>query len=223
MTEEEKINEQEKIDVQELLTEDTVEKDTSTSVPVTTSSDDKEHHIIDVPKTDIHFELDRSKSVTEQAKDLVGLAATSRAVEDEELVENITEKKKDELKTAADTSLKQEQVRSSETEKQLQTANYGIYEGIADLIGLKKPLPNKMLKALMFILIPLLIVYYTIVGFITGVINVTMDCVNAITERFAAFTKSARKVIIFVAMLVLIGVIFLVIKFFLNKYGIIDW
>ena len=85
------MTEEEKIVKQEVSVEDTVEEDTSTSVPVTASNDDKEHHIIDVPKTDIHFELDRSKSVTEQAKDLVGLAATSRAVEDEELVENITE------------------------------------------------------------------------------------------------------------------------------------
>ena len=209
MTEEEKVEETKEEPKQQVVAADDTNKNIG--------------HVIEVPKTDIHFELDKTKSVTEQAKDLVGLAATSNAVRDEGLVENITEKKKEELKTAADTALKTEQVKSSTTEKELQEANYGVYQGIADLIGLKKPLPNKMLKALMLILQPLLIVYYVIIGFITGIINVTMDCINAVTERFATFTKVARKIIIFVAILLLIVIIFLVIKFFLNKYGIINW
>lgn len=189
-----------------------------------TSDEKQDTSVVKIPvNKELHFELDKTKTVTEQAKDLVGLAATSKAVEDETLVEDITKTKKEELKLAAETSRKEEEVKSSKTEKALQDANYGIYSGIADLIGLKKPLPNRMLKVLMFILMPLLVIYYTVFGFITGIINVTMDCVNAVTERFAAFTKPAKKVIIFFAGLVVLAIIFLVIKFFLNKYGIIDW
>lgn len=171
----------------------------------------------------IQIHLDKNKSVKEQAKDIVQLAATQEAVKDEELVKDITELKKDELRESASTSLKEEQVKSAHTEKELQHAKYGVYEGIADYIGLKKALPEKMLHALMYILMPLLIIYYVIVGFVTGIINISMDCLNAITERFAQFTKPGKKVIIFAALVLLIVIIFLVIKFFLNKYGIIDW
>lgn len=145
------------------------------------------------------FEYDATdKSLKEQAKDFVDLAATSKAVEDVALVNKITDYKKEELETGAATSLKEEQVKSSEAEKALQKANYGTYEGIAELIGLKKPLPNKMLCALMYILIPFLVVYYFVVGLITGLVNITMDCINAVVTRFAEFTKPAKKIILFI-------------------------
>lgn len=170
----------------------------------------------------IHIELDKSKSVKEQAKDIVNLAATAKAVEDEHLVDDITNLKKEELKQSAETSLKEEHIKSKESEKKLQEANYGTYEGIAELIGLKKPLPNRMLKCLMFILMPFLILYYTIIGLITGIINITMDCVNAVVLRFAEFTKPAKKIILFLLTVFIVAMIVLTILFFLRKYGIIQ-
>lgn len=170
----------------------------------------------------IHFKLDTNKTVADQAQDLVDLAATSKAVEDEKLVDDITAIKKEELKIHAETRAKEKTAESKKSEKKLQEATYGVYEGIADLIGLKKPLPNKMLKSLMWILIPFLILYYFMVGLITGIINITMDCVNAIVIRFAEFTKPARNVIVFVLITFLAGSIIIVILFLLKKYGIIN-
>lgn len=171
---------------------------------------------------DIKLELDKTKSLKEQAKDVVDLAATSKAVQDEKLVDDITNLKKEELKTNAESSLKEEQVKSKETEKKLQEANYGVYNGIATLIGLKKPLPNPMLKALMWILSPFLVLYYFIIGLITGIINITMDCINSIVIRFAEFTKPAKKIILFVLLLAVVGSIIITIVFLLKKYGVIQ-
>lgn len=192
------------------------------TTPAPTDKIDFNKPIIKADQT-IHFELDKSKSVAEQAEDLVNLAATAKAVEDEKLVNDITSLKKEELKTSAETKAKEKTAESKKSEKKLQEANYGVYEGIADLIGLKKPLPNKMLNALMWILIPFLIIYYVAVGFVTGIINITMDCVNAIVIRFAEFTKPAKTVIIFVMILLLAATIILVILFLLRNYGIINF
>ena len=170
----------------------------------------------------IKVELDKSKTVKEQAQDLVELAATMKAVEDDSLVSDITGLKKEELKQNAETSLKQEHIKSKESEKKLQEASYGVYEGIADLIGLKKPLPNKMLKVLMFILMPLLICYYSVMGLITGIINVTMDCVNSVVVRFAEFTKPAKKIILFLLVLFLCGSVALIVVHYLKLYNIIQ-
>lgn len=165
--------------------------------------------------------LDKSKSVSEQAEDMVEAAATAAAVEDDELVQDLTDIKKDELKHGFEAKLKRKQSESANAETELQKANYGNYQGIAELIGLKKPLPNATLKALMLILQPILVVYYAVVGSVTGIINITMECVNSIAERFVEFTKSAKKIIVIVFLIALITIIILVILAILRKYQVI--
>ena len=217
----------------EIKHEDIVEQNTTHSDDVASESNDEVHEqpvVLPEPKVTerktvggIDVVLDKSKSVKDQAKDLVEVASTAKAVEDEQLVNDLTELKKKELLEGAQSNVKEEQAKGAHAEKNLQDANYGVYSGIADLIGLKKPLPNATLKALMVILQPILVVYYVIVGFITGVINITMDCINAITERFVDFTKNAKRVIIAAFIVALLVIVWLVIYWLLRKYGVIAW
>ena len=216
--EEESISEKEAEEEKKDEVESEVKEEPKESAPLVK----KEESDIEKRKIgDLQVSIDRSKSAGHQAKELVSAAATAKAIQDQELVENITSLKKDELKANAESSLKEELTKSKEAESKLQAANYGVYEGIADLIGLKKPLPNGMLKILMLILMPLLIAYYVVFGVFTGIINITMDCVNAIVSRFAEFTKPARKVIIFVAIVAAIGLTFFVVWSLLKKYNVI--
>ena len=67
----------------------------------------------------IHFKLDTNKTVADQAQDLVDLAATSKAVEDEKLVNDITAIKKEELKIHAETRAKEKTAESKKSEKKL--------------------------------------------------------------------------------------------------------
>ena len=61
-----------------------------------------------------------------------------------------------------------------------------------------------------------------LLGLITGIINITMDCVNAVVLRFAEFTKPAKKIILFLLTVFIVAMIVLTILFFLRKYGIIQ-
>ena len=90
---------------------------------------------------DLQFEVDKSKSFNEQAKDMVGAIATKQAIEDAELQKDITDAKKKELKNNAEKELKKEQ-------ESLQEAEYGVCKGIASYAGIKKPLPQKYQKIL---------------------------------------------------------------------------
>ncbi|MBR2883092.1 MAG: hypothetical protein IKB96_12290 [Prevotella sp.] len=101
------------------------------------SEEQQQPSIIDPNVPQLKFELDKDKTYTEQAKDLVGVIATQKAVEDEELVRDITETKKEELRTGADANLKEEQAKAKTAEKNLQEANYGVYEGVATYAGVK--------------------------------------------------------------------------------------
>ena len=98
--------------------------------------------------------VDETKSLKEQVKEVVDYAAANEAVKDDKFVGDLANLKKEELNQAAQSSLKEEQVKGKEVEKKLQIADFGTYDGIASLIGLKKELPSKTLKILMFFLQP---------------------------------------------------------------------
>ena len=163
--------------------------------------------IIDTEVPKLKVELDKDKTYTEQAKDLVGVMATQKAIEDEDLVKDITEAKKEELRTGADANLKEEQAKAKTAEKTLQEANYGVYEGVATYAGVKKPLPKGMQRVLFSILSFFQIVVLILVGTPTSIINILADCVDSIFKKLSSIAKSAR---VLVVSLLVIGVVALV-------------
>lgn len=151
--------------------------------------------------------LDETKSYSEQAKDLVGVMATQNAINDDGLVDDVTDKKKEELKANASANLKQEQAKAKHADKTLQEANYGVYEGVATYAGVKKPLPQGMQNVLFVILAMFQIVVLILVGVPTSIINIIADCIDSVIKKLASIAKSAR---ILVISLLIIGVVSLV-------------
>ena len=125
---------------------------------------------INVPT--LQFELDKSKNFNEQAKDIVGAMATAKAIEDDKLVKNVTEAKKDELTSKAEADAKVEKAKNKEAEKTLQDKTFGIYQGVASYIGLKRPLPEKMLKYLMCLIQPIVGIFIVMIGVPIAIISI---------------------------------------------------
>lgn len=160
-------------------------------------------------------------SYAEQAKDIVGAVATQNAVSDEQLVKDITDRKKAELLNNADAKLKQEEAENKKAEIALQEANYGVYVGVANYAGIKKPLPKRMQSVLFTILSALQMLYLIIFGVPISIINITADGIDSVVKKLGTLTKSAMWIVIgviaigFVVFLVYVG------KFFLAKFGVI--
>lgn len=174
---------------------------------------------VKVPK--IEFELDKKKSYSEQAKDVVGVMATQKALEDEELVKEITEKKKDELKESASKTLKEEKTKGKDAETKLQQANYGVYEGVATYAGILKPLPNFMQKILFIVLSILQTLWLVIFGTGTSIINITLDCLNSMVTKISEVAKAARVLFFSLIAVGFILIIALIAIHFLRKANII--
>jgi hypothetical protein len=81
-------------------------------------------------KNDLLLHIDKSKPVDEQVKEYVNALAMEKAVQSQELVNKLTETKKDQLESNAQADLKAEQTN-------LQRAEYDVYEGIATYAGIK--------------------------------------------------------------------------------------
>ena len=100
----------------------------------------------------IKMEIDTKKSYGEQAKEAVDFLATKNAIADEKLGDELTQKKKEELKTSAEASLQKEKAKAKLAEVEIQKAEYGTFEGVATYAGIKKPLPQKYQTILFAIL-----------------------------------------------------------------------
>lgn len=177
--------------------------------------------IIDTEVPKLKVELDKDKTYTEQAKDLVGVMATQKAIEDEDLVKDITEAKKEELRTGADANLKEEQAKAKTAEKTLQEANYGVYEGVATYAGVKKPLPKGMQRVLFNILSFFQIVVLILVGTPTSIINILADCVDSIFKKLSSIAKSARVLVVSLLVIGAVALVTYIVITTLKKYSII--
>lgn len=155
--------------------------------------------------------FDPNKSPTEQAKDIVDVLSTQRAVEDQTLVGEITDAKKKELLSHANASLKKGEAENKNADIQLQEANYGVYSGVANYAGIKKPLPQNMQKVLFIILS----IFQTILligwGLPISVVNIVADGIDSIVKKLGSITKSAMWIVLLsIGVLSVFGVVLLV-------------
>ena len=204
----------------EKIKEKVEESKKAESTEIAERKEDNPVATVNIPK--IEFEIDTKKSYSEQAKDVVGVMATQKALQDEGLVKDITEKKKDELKENADKTLKEEKVKGKNAETELQKANYGVYEGVATYAGIKKPLPNLMQKILFTILSILQTLWLIVFGTGTSIINITLDCLNGIITKLSEVAKAARLLFFVLITVGLVSVIALIVVHYLRKAGIIN-
>lgn len=177
--------------------------------------------LAEVPKALPEFEVDKSKSYTEQAKDIVGALATQKAVEDDKLVDTITDIKKEELTESATANLKEEKVKAKDAEKKLNAANYGIFEGVATYAGIKKPLPAKMQKILFTILGGLQTFFLVLIGLPTSIITIIADCIDAIVKKLSSIAKSAKYLVLVLLAGGAVAIIVWIIIAILKHYSII--
>lgn len=177
--------------------------------------------LADVPKALPEFEVDKTKSYTEQAKDIVGALATQKAVEDDKLVDTITDIKKEELTESATAYLKEEKVKAKDAEKKLNAANYGIFEGVATYAGIKKPLPAKMQKILFTILGGLQTFFLVLIGLPTSIITIIADCIDAIVKKLSSIAKSAKYLVLVLLAGGAVAIIVWIIIAILKHYSII--
>jgi hypothetical protein len=181
----------------------------------------KEPSAVEAFKQQVEFQLDTTKTYEEQAKDLIGVRATEKAIQDEDLTKGVTDRKKAEILNHADAHLKKEEAENKKAEILLQEANYGVYNGVATYAGIKKPLPQKMQNILFAILSAVQTILLLSFGLPISAINILADGVDSVVKKLATLTKSARWIVLLAILAGIVWLIVLLVKYFLVKAGII--
>ena len=189
----------------------------SNTLPVVT----EEKSLSDVNLSDIKFSLDKSKSFEEQAEDVVNAIAIAKAVEDENVAKQLTDKKAEELKNKADTKAKKAEQENIQAETNLQKAKRDLYESVLQSFGIYKHLPTWLMVILVFILSPLYAALTFIIGTPCAVVKILIDNLDGIVCRYEESDKQSKpklKVIFWIILgLVALGAICLTILKCLNK------
>ena len=143
-----------------------------------------EKSITELSAKDITYKVDTEKSFEQQAEDIVGAMATAKAVSDKTTAEDIAEKKSQELKTKAETKLKDAQTQDIKATTEMQEAKRQKYEAVLETFGIKKHLPDYLLQIMVWLFTPIYIVLAIIIGIPCGVIKVLIDNIDNILVRY---------------------------------------
>ena len=142
------------------------------------------------------FEVPDDKSYAQRAREIVGVLATQEAIKDETLVKDVTNRRKAALLNSADADMKREEAENKKAEIELQEANYGVYSGVANYAGIKKPLPKRMQNILFTILSALQMIYLIAFGIPISIINITADGIDSVVKKLGTLTKSAMWIVL---------------------------
>ena len=177
---------------------------------------------VDILTQKLELKIDPTQPPEEQAKSIIDVRATAKAIEDEDLTRGVTDRKKAEILNHADAHLKQEEAQNRNADIKLQEANYGVYEGVATYAGIKKPLPQKMQSILFAILSAVQTILLIAFGIPISIINIIADGVDSIVKKLGNITRSARWIVLIALVAGVVWLIIVVAKYFLAKSGIIS-
>jgi hypothetical protein len=160
-------------------------------------------------------------TLAEKAKQVVDATAIAAAIQDEQLQDELKARKTTEILARADAETKGEQAKSRTADIALQEADFGVYSGVANYAGIKKPLPKKMQNVLFFILGIVQTFFLVLIGVPISIFNMLVDGLDSIVKKLASISKSAM----WISLVALIGIAIMVliafVKFSLQNFGII--
>ena len=149
--------------------------------------------ITDISAQDIKFKLDSSKTMEQQAEDVVGAIATAKAVQDEKTAQELTEKKSEELKAKAETKRIQASTEETNAVVSQQEANRIKNEAVLQTFGINKHLPDWLLKIMVFLFSPLYVLLSFIIGVPCGVVKVLIDDIDNILVTYEKTESQGKR------------------------------
>lgn len=165
-----------------------------------------------IPKGNITF--DSSKPINEQVKQFVDCLATEKALQDEALKQQITDKKEQELINNAEANLKKEQAENKKAEVEIQQAEFGAFEGVAKYAGISHHLPRKMQQIVFSILCIFQGIFLILFGIPVSIVKILIQQIDSIVTTLASVAKSVRRTVLSMFVISLIAIlIFVIYKF----------
>ena len=171
-------------------------KDEPTKEETTAIAEVKEgKSITELSANDIKIRIDENKSMEAQAEDVVGAIAIAKAVQDENVAKELSDKKAEELIAKAEAKKKEAQTAETKAEVEKQEANRRKNEAVLQTFGINKHLPDWLLQVMVLIFSPIYIGLTVLIGIPCGVVKVLIDDIDNILLTYEnAESQGKRKI-----------------------------
>lgn len=172
------------------------------------------------------FKYDDTKTIDQNANDLIELKASERASQDKLFVDEVAETKKETIKESArvnkDIHLIKKDAEKITALTEKDRAFYEQWKPILEWGGIKDPVTRKLAIFLIILIMPF---YVTVTIGITlpiAIIKTLFKSINILLEEIKTFGKIARSIAFTILILGTISLIAFIIVYNLQKYGIIN-
>lgn len=166
------------------------------------------------------FEVDKTHTFEDQAKDYIMAAASVAAVKDADTQEAVLKNKSEEFVTHSEVKKKQEKVEERRTEKSLQEAQNSVHDGVASMAGITKSLPIWMQKVLYPILGSIQCILYLVIGSVGSICSIFLDVVSMVADKFVKLSDIARKLFWTLAIVAAVLFVFFLLAQLLERWNI---
>lgn len=167
----------------------------------------------------IVFKSDSTKSVTEQIEEAAEVGATVKAVESEEIQEQMASAKGEQLVQNVRAKAADARAERVKAETEEQKAKREQNEAMLGIFNADKHYPEWFRKIVIIMFTPFYITLLLLIGVPTGILRFTLDCIDGILVRYENVDEKRKPkvrvtfwVILFLA--VISAVVFPVLKYF---------
>lgn len=176
----------------EMTNFDELEKEQKQEKAIQSVAQTSDKSIADVSLKDVKFRLDSNQTYEQQAKDVVNVMATVKAVEDEATVQALAKGKQDELIGEQQSKVKKTQKDFIDAQTEVQKAEYDSNKALFDTFNIISHLP----KWLQMIVVPLLTPFYLIGVLVIkvpcGFVRMLIDGIDGIICRYEKADERTR-------------------------------
>lgn len=171
------------------------------------------------------FQYDKTKTMDENATDLVELEGSQKALNDDTFIDKISETKKDQINQSAnlnkDIHVAKKTAEKIEATTKVDSAFYDEWKSVLSWGGIDAPAKKPFMVFMLILILPFFIVDKCIFELPIAIIRSFFGAINGLLEKIKTFGNIARGISFSILILGIIALIIYLILYFLNRYGVI--
>lgn len=171
------------------------------------------------------FQYDSTKTMDENATDLVELEGSQKALNDDTFIDKISETKKDQINQSAnlnkDIHVAKKTAEKIEATTKVDSAFYDEWKSVLGWGGIDAPAKKPFMVFMLILILPFFIVDKCVFELPIAIVRSFFGAINGLLEKIKTFGNIARGIAFSILILGIIALIIYLILYFLNRYGVI--
>jgi len=171
------------------------------------------------------FKYQDNKTMDENASDLIELEGSNKALFDDDFIDKIADKKKEQISKSSDLNkdihLAKKTAEKIEATTKIDGAFYDEWKSVLSWGGIDSPAKKPFMVFMLILILPFFIIDKCVFELPIAIVRSFFGAINGLLEKIKTFGKIARGIAFSILILGIIALAIYLILFLMNKYGVI--